>query len=178
MNVDQLAPTILADRGKQEYEKGSYLVAADLFAQAALAYTSAQDPLNAAEMKNNESVAWLRAGKAREALQATEGTEEVFQQAGDRKRQGVAISNRAAAFEELKKWKEALAEYDRAAALFEQVGEGDMHSIVRKAAANLNLKRGHIADSQMDVYDSLRLVKKPTLSQRIMKFLMRIGLIR
>jgi tetratricopeptide (TPR) repeat protein len=178
MNVDQLAPTTLADRGKQEYEKGSYLRAADLFAQAAQAYTSAQDPLNAAEMKNNESVAWLQAGKAQEALQATEGTEEVFQQAGDPKRQGVAISNRAAALEELKKWKEALAEYDRAASLFEQVGEGDMHSIVRKAAANLHLKRGHIGDSQMDVYDSLRLVKKPTLSQRIMKFLMRIGLIR
>ena len=53
-----------------------------------------------------------------------------------------------------------------------------MHSMARKAAANLNLKRGRIADSQMDVYDSLRLVEKPTLTQRIMKFLMRIGLVR
>jgi hypothetical protein len=71
-----------------------------------------------------------------------------------------------------------LAEYDRAASLFEQIGEGDMHSIVRKAAADINLRHGHITDSQMDVYDSLRLVKKPTLSQRILKFLMRIGLVR
>jgi hypothetical protein len=62
--------------------------------------------------------------------------------------------------------------------LFEQAGEGDMHSIVRKAAANLNLKRGRIGDSQMDVYDSLRLVEKPTFAQRIMKWLMRIGLIK
>jgi hypothetical protein len=30
----------------------------------------------------------------------------------------------------------------------------------------------------MDVYDSLRLVEKPTFTQRIMKFLMRIGWIR
>ena len=94
------------------------------------------------------------------------------------KRQGIAISNRAAALEGLKKWQEALAEYDRAAALFEQIGEGDMHSTVRKAAANINLKRGRLGDSQMDVYDSLRLVEKPTLTQRIMKFLMRIGLVR
>jgi hypothetical protein len=50
-----------------------------------------------------------------------------------------------------------------------------MHSIVRKAAANINLKRGRIADSQMDVFDSLRLVEKPTLLQRFMKFLVRIG---
>jgi len=111
-------------------------------------------------------------------LQATDGTEDLFQKAGDIKRQGIAVSNRAAALEGLKKWNEALAEYDRAASLFEQIGEGDMHSIVRKASANINLKRGRIVDSQMDVYDALRLVKKPTLTQRIMKFLMRIGLVR
>jgi tetratricopeptide (TPR) repeat protein len=129
-------------------------------------------------MMNNQSVALLQAGKAKEALQATEGTEDIFQKAGDIKRQGVAVSNRAAALEGLKRWKEALAEYDRAALLFEQIGEGDMHSIVRKAAANINLKRGHLTESQIDVYDSLRLVKKPTLTQRILKFLIRIGLVR
>ncbi|HSL45987.1 MAG TPA: hypothetical protein VK897_21315 [Anaerolineales bacterium] len=173
--MEQLNPTALADQGKQEYARGSYLPAADLFLQAAQAYASAQDELNAAEMKNNQSVALLQAGKAKEAFQATDGTEEIFQKAGDIKRQGIAISNRAAALEGMKKWSEALAEYDRAATLFEQIGEGDMHSIVRKAAANINLKRGRIVDSQMDVFDSLRLVEKPTLLQRFMKFLVRIG---
>jgi tetratricopeptide (TPR) repeat protein len=176
--VAVLNPLTLAEDGKKEYEKGKFLAAADLFLQAAQAYTSAKDELNAAEMMNNQSVALLQAGKAKEALKATEGTEEVFQKAGDIKRQGVAISNRAAALEGLKKWKEALAEYDRASLLFEQIGEGDMHSIVRKAAANINLKRGHLTDSQIDVYDSLRLVEKPTLTQRILKFLIRIGLVR
>jgi tetratricopeptide (TPR) repeat protein len=176
--VDQHSSTGLADEGKKEYQKGNYLAAADLFLQAAQAYTSSGDELNAAELKNNQSVALLQAGKAKEALQATDGTEEVFEKAGDIKRQGIAVSNRAAALEGLKKWKEALAEYDRAASLFEQIGEGDMHSVVRKAAANINLKHGRLLDSQMDVYDSLRLVEKPTLTQRIMKFLMRIGLIR
>ncbi len=173
--MDQISPTALADKGKQEYERGNYLAAADLFLQAAQAYASVQDDLNAAEMKNNESVALLQAGKAQNAFDAADGTEAVFEKAGDRKRQGIAISNRAAALEGLRRWDEALAEYDRAATLFEEIGEGDMHSIVRKAAANINLKRGRITDSQMDVFDSLRLVKKPTLTQRIMKFLMRIG---
>ncbi|HSL31236.1 MAG TPA: hypothetical protein VK900_18685 [Anaerolineales bacterium] len=165
----------LADRGKQEYEGGNYLAAADLFFQAAREYSSSQDDLHAAEMLNNQSVALLQAGKAKEALQATEGTEAVFERAGDRKRQGIAISNRAAALEGLRRWNEALTEYDRAATLFEEAGEGDMHSIVRKAAANINLKRGRITDSQMDVFDSLRLVEKPTLMQRFLKFLVRIG---
>lgn len=174
--METINPISVASSGKEEYGKGNYKAAAGLFAQAALAYTSMQDELNAAEMKNNESVAWLQAGQAKQALQATEGTEEIFQKAGDLKRQGIAVSNRAAALEGLRKWKEALAEYDRAASLFEQAGEGDMHSIVRKAAANINLKRGKVLDSQMDVFDSLRLVEKPTLTQRLMKFLMRIGL--
>jgi len=176
--VEIINPLPLAEDGKKEYGKGNYKTAAGLFSQAAQAYASVRDELNAAEMKNNESVALLQAGKAKEALQATDGTEEIFQRAGDVKRQGIAVSNRAAALEGLRKWQEALAEYDRAASLFEEVGAGDMHSIVRKAAANINLKRGRVIDSQMDVYDSLRLVEKPTFSQRIMKFLMRIGLIR
>ena len=176
--MDHTNAITLAEKSKQEYELGNYLVAADLFSQAAQAYASMQDELNAAEMKNNQSVALLQGGKAKEALQATEGTEDIFQQAGDIKSQGIAVSNRAAALEALKKWNEALAEYDRAATLFEQVGEGDMHSMVRKTAANLHLKRGHITDSQMDVYDSLRLVEKPTLTQRIMKFFMRIGFLK
>lgn len=173
--MDQPNPITFAEKGKREYGNGNYAAAADLFSQAAQAYALVQDELNAAEMKNNQSVALLQAGKAEEALRATEGTEEVFRNAGDLRRQGVAAGNRAAALEGLKKWDEALAEYDRAAALFEQAGAGDMHSVVRKAAANLNLKRGRITASQLDVYDSLRLVEKPTLTQRIMKFLIRIG---
>jgi tetratricopeptide (TPR) repeat protein len=176
--VDNIQPTSLAAQGKQEYEKKNYAAAAEIFAQAAQAYAAAKDELNAAEMNNNQSVALLQAGKAKEALQATDGTEDVFQKAGDLKRQGVAVANRAAALEGLKKWSEALSEYDRAASILEQAGEGDMHSTVRKAAANLNLKLGRVTNSQMDVLDSLRLAEKPTLTQRIMKFLLRIGIIR
>jgi tetratricopeptide (TPR) repeat protein len=174
-NLDSVA---LAEKGKQEYGNGNYAVAAGLFLQAAQAYSELHDDLNAAEMKNNQSVALLQAGKAKDALAATDGTEEIFQKAGDLKRQAIAVGNRAAALEGLKKTDEALAEYERAASLFEQAGEGDMHSIVRKAAANLNLKRGRVTAAQMDVYDSLRLVEKPNVTQRIMKFFKRIGFIR
>ena len=176
--METFNPITLAEDGKQEYAKNNFKAAATLFAQAAQAYASMQDELNAAEMKNNQSVALLQAGNAKGALEATDGTESIFQKAGDIKRQGIAVSNRAAALEGLKKWQEALAEYDRAASLFEQVGEGDMHSIVRKAAANINLKRGKLVNSQMDVYDSLRLVEKPTFTQRILKFLIRLGLVK
>jgi tetratricopeptide (TPR) repeat protein len=176
--VTDITASSLNEQGKKEYEKGAYLAAAKLFAQAAQTYDAAGDTLNAAEMKNNESVAWLQGGKAKEALHAAEGTEAIFANAGDLKRQGVALANRAAALEGLKKWQEALADYDRAASLFEQAGEGDMHSTVRKASANIHLKFGHVHSTQMDVYDSLRLVENPTLAQRILQFLKRIGFIK
>ena len=172
------SPAALAEQGRKEYEKGNHRAAAIFFLQAAQAFDLAGDALNAAEMRNNQSVALLQAGRAGEALQATEGTEAVFEQAGDLKRKGIAISNRAAALEGLKRWNEALAEYERAASILEEAGEGDMHSMVRKASANIHIKRGHLNDTQMDIYDSLRLVEKPSFTQRLMKFLMRIGLVR
>lgn len=176
--MDNLDPVALAEQGKDEYTKGNHASAADLFSQAAQAYRSAQDDLNAAEMLNNQSVALLQAGKAKEALEATNGTEDVFEKAGDIKRQGIAVGNRAAALEGLKKVDEALEAYERAAALLEEAGEGDMHSVVRKAAANLNLKRGRVTAAQMDVYDSMRLVDKPSFTMRVMKFLKKIGFIK
>jgi tetratricopeptide (TPR) repeat protein len=168
----------LAEQAKQEYDKEAFAPAARLFAQAAQAYRDTHDELNAAEMKNNESVAYLRAGKADLALRATDGTEVMFQKAGDLKRQGIAVANRAAALEGLKKYSAAMTEYNRAADIFEQAGEGDMHSIVRKATAELYMKRGYISNSQMDILDSVRLAEKPTFGQRLLKFLIRLGLFR
>ena len=100
--MNNVQPISLADKGKQEYAKGNYVLAAQMFSQAAQAYAAGKDELNAAEMKNNQSVALLQAGKAKEALQVTDGTEQIFQQAGDLKRQGLAVGNRAAALEGLK----------------------------------------------------------------------------
>ena len=70
--MENLDPVAIAEKGKDEYAKGNHVSAAALFFQAAQAYQSAQDNLNAAEMLNNQSVALLQAGKAKEALAATE----------------------------------------------------------------------------------------------------------
>ena len=168
----------LAEQATEKYKEEKFAAAADLFSQSAQAYNNTRDELNAAEMKNNQSVALLKAGKPKDALHATDGTEAVFQRAGDLKRQGIAIANRAAAMEGLKQLNEAVAEYNRAAEVFEQAGEGDMHSMVRKATAEIFLKRGYIGNSQMDILDSIRLAEKPTFAQRILKFLMRLGLLK
>ena len=67
--TENTGPLTLAENGKQEYGKGNYKAAAGLFSQAAGMYASLDDELNAAEMKNNESVALLQAGEAKEAFE-------------------------------------------------------------------------------------------------------------
>ena len=94
-------PKTLVDQGKQAFANKKYDEAASSFSEAASAYEALDDPLNAAEMKNNLSVALLQAGKAQEAYDAAAGTDEVFAQAGDLKRQAMAFGNQAAALDEL-----------------------------------------------------------------------------
>jgi tetratricopeptide (TPR) repeat protein len=169
-----IAPQQLAEQGKQAFAAKKFEQAATTFMEAAVAYEALDDKLNAAEMKNNLSVALLQAGKAKEAYEAAAGTEEVFAQAGDLKRQAMAFGNQAAALEALKKVDEALEAYERSAALFAEVGEGDMRSMVLQSAAALKLKRGKMVDSALSMIGSVESAQKPTLLQRFLKFLIRI----
>ncbi len=163
----------LAETGKRAFEAGEYESAAGAFASAANGYASLNDEVNAAEMKNNLSVALLQAGKAREALDAVLGTEQIFARARDLKRQGMAVGNQAAAFESLQRFDEALTAYERSAQFFAEAGEGDLRAMVLKSAAALKLKRGRVAESAFKMIGSLEAKQKPSLFERLLKFLLR-----
>jgi tetratricopeptide (TPR) repeat protein len=125
-------------------------------------------------MKNNLSVALLQAGKPREALEAALGTDQVFAEANDLKRQAMALGNQAAALEALKRYDEAIVCYEKSASLFSQADEGDMQAMVMKSAAALKLKSGKITDSAFKMMGALEAKQKPTLFERILKFLIRM----
>jgi len=167
-------PQILAAAGKRAFEKGDFAAARQAFSEAAETYLAKGDSLNAAEMKNNLSVALLKAKRAQEALEAVAGTEDIFAQAGDVRRQALAIGNQAAALEALGRLDEAIAAYERCAALLAEVGEGDLQSSVLQSAAALKLRRGKFTDSAIALLGSLESVRKPSLLQRLMKFLLRL----
>lgn len=166
-------PQKLADQGKKAFGAKKYDQAASAFSEAASAYEALDDALNAAEMKNNLSVALLQAGKAQEAYDAAMGTDEIFATAGDLKRQGMAFGNQAAALEALKKIDEALEAYERSAALFAEAGEGELRSMVMQSAAALKMKRGKLMDSAFAMIGSVESTPKPNLIQRFLKFLLR-----
>ena len=130
--------TKLTDQGKQAFQEGRFEPAAYKFEAAADGYASLNDKLNAAELKNDLSVTFLKLGRAQAALDAVLGTEQVFAEANDRRREGMALGNQAAALEALKRWDDALAAYERSAALFAEANEGDLRSMVLKSAAAMS----------------------------------------
>jgi tetratricopeptide (TPR) repeat protein len=163
----------LANDGKQEFEAGQYEPAVDKFEAAAEGYASLNDKLNAAEMKNNVSVALLKLGRGQAALDAVLGTDQVFARASDLKRQGMALGNQAAALEALKRWDEALAAYDQSADVFAQAGEGDLRSLVLKSAAAIKLRRGKVTESAFKMIGSLDAKEKPSIFERLLKSVLR-----
>lgn len=165
----------LAENGKMAFEAGNYESAVSAFETAANGYAALNDEVNAAEMKNNLSVALLQSGRAQDALTACLGTDEVFARAKDLKRQGMAVGNQAAALEALKRSDEALAAYDRSAQIFADAGEGDLRSMVLKSAAGIKLKRGKVGESAFKMIGSLEAKEKPSLFDRILRFLLRLA---
>ncbi len=168
-----LEPDQIAAQGKLAFENKKFMEAAELFSQAADRYNAGRAGLMAAEMKNNMSVALLQAGKAREALDAALGTDQLFAGANDIKRQGMALGNQAAALEGLKRYDEAIAAYERSAELFAQAGEGDLRAMVMKSAAAIKLKTGRITESAFKMMGSLDVKDNPGFFERILKFLLR-----
>lgn len=164
MTLDQLV-----EKAKQAYGNKKYNEAGDLFNRAADGYVSANDPLMAAEMKNNQSVAFLQDGNAQASLDAVIGTDAIFASSGDKRRQGMALANKAAALEALKRKKEAIACYEESENLLEQAGETNLRADVMRSIAAMQVSQGKFTDAVMSMQDGLIEVKKPTLRQRILK---------
>lgn len=172
--MDEKNVQALVESGKIAFMNGDFLRAVQAFRQAAEWYTNHGLPLEAAEAKNNLSVALLKNGKADEALQAALGTDAVFAQASDLRRQGMALGNQAAALEALGRLDEAVERYERSAEVFADAGEGDLQSLMLKSIASIQLRRGKLEETGIGMLGSLEAVKKPTWIQRLLKFLLRI----
>lgn len=167
-------PSLLAEQGKQAFSAGEFNRAAEIFSEAAAGYSAVNDALSAAEMKNNLGVALSKIGKAQEALQAVAGTDKVFEEAGDARRQGMALGNQAEALESLGRLDEALAAYERSATLLAEAGENELRAIVLQSIAALKLRRGKMMDAAFSMIGSVETAPKPNLLQRLLRFLLRL----
>jgi len=174
--VNKLSPQEIAEQAKLTYTAGDYPAAVRAFADAAEAYSVMGDACMSAEMKNNLSVALLRNKQAQAALEASEGTDAVFAEAGDPRRQGMALANQASALEALKCFKEAIDFYIRASDALEKAGEEDLRLEVMQLLSALYLRRFKFFDAIIALQSGLAAVKDPTPKQRFLKKLLFIRL--
>ena len=161
-------------KGKKAFELGDFEAAIQAFSKAANAYAEEGKELDAAEERNNLSVALLQAEKAEKSLEAAKDTDLIFAEANDPLRQAMALGNQAAALVDLGNTDDAIALYQKSAALFGEVGEGDYQETVLKSIAALELRSGKLQDTAQTMLQSLGASKKPNLFQRFLKFILRI----
>jgi|SaaInlStandDraft_4_1057021.scaffolds.fasta_scaffold57029_2 tetratricopeptide (TPR) repeat protein len=164
----------LSEEGKKSFEKGDFEKAIQSFSDAAKNYAEEENLLNAAEERNNLSVALLQAERAEESLKAAEGTDTIFAEAGDKLKQAMAIGNQAAALDELGDLDKAIALYQESASLFAEIGEGNYQETVLKSIAAIEFRSGKLQNTAQTMLASVSAAKKPNLFQRFLKFILRI----
>lgn len=173
MTENKNEPALL-EEAKDLYRAGKYQQAAEGFSQAAAFYLDLGEKLLAAEMKNNESVALLKAKKPRQALDAVLGTDEVFQGAGDLLKQGMALANQATALQDLGEKQKAIADFVRAAEIFNNSGEKEMYLQTMQSISALKLKTRNLPGALFSMQEGLEGLEKPNLRQKLLRSLLRI----
>jgi tetratricopeptide (TPR) repeat protein len=174
--LNKLSSLEIKEKAQVIYQAGDYPSAAQAFAEASVSYADEGDMLMSAEMKNNQSVTLLRDKQAQAALDAAWGTDQVFAEAGDMRRQGMALANQASAMEALKRLNEAIDFYTRAGEALEKAGEIDLRVEVMQLLSALYLRRFKLFDAIIALQSALVAVKNPTPKQRFMKMLLFIRL--
>ena len=174
--AEATSPQSLAKEGKAAYKRGDYQAAAQAFEAAGFGYQAIGDDLEAAEMANNCSVAYLQSGDGEAALAAVEGSETIFSQAGDLRRQGMALGNRGAALEALERSDEAVTVYQQAAEILQQAGEDQLRAQVLQSISKLQFQMGHQLQALASMQNGLDGVERPSVSQKMLKKLLDIPL--
>lgn len=174
MTREELTAEQLALEARKAYEEEEYEQAAIGFSEAQTAYQANGDALMAAEMANNSSVAFLKAGKAQQAYDCANLTDRVFAEAGDRRREAIALGNQAAALDGLKKKSEALQLYQRSAEIFKELGDNEMRAYVLQSISAIQLGQGKRIEALISMEAALENKPKLSLRERFLRWLLGI----
>ena len=172
--TETLSPKQLVKEAQHAYKTGAYLKAALGYEAAAESYQSNGSHLEAAEMLNNSSVAYIQAGEDASALRVVDGTAEVFADAGDLRRQGMAMGNLGTALEANGRLEDALEAYQQSAELLQQAGETSLRANVMQSLSALQLKTGHQLEALASMQSGLDGLAKPNPQQRALKKLLQM----
>lgn len=168
------SPSQIDKQARLAYQDGDYRQAALLFQTAAERLLASGNELAAAEMRNNQSVALLRAGDAATALQAVLGTEEIFAQAGEPRLTAMALGNQAAAREAIGQLPQALVLYQQTAEMLAQTGDQELRGVVLQSLSALQLRMGKQFEAMASMQSALNTRKRLSLKERFLNQLLKI----
>lgn len=164
----------MVEQAKASFRSEKYKEAIRLFQSAHQHYAEQGDKLNAAEMANNLSVAYLQDKQHKKAYDIVRGTDQVFAEADETLKQAVALGNIGAALEALKKFPEAEEAYQQSADLFEQIGEKEMRSTVLRSLSALSVRQGKQIASIYQMQKSLASKDKLTFKDRVLQQILKL----
>lgn len=164
----------LVQEANYAYQQEDYLTAAQAYQAASISFVQSNDPLMAAEMSNNASVAYLLAEKPEAALQYALKTDQVFAEAGDARRQAIALTNQAAAYEALGQLAEAVQAYQTSADLLKPLEDQELRSVVLKSLSAVHLKMGNQMEAIAAMHSGLNQIEKPGIIQKLMRKIINI----
>lgn len=172
----ELAETLdkLKEKGLKAFNDQKYQEAINYFSQASTGFESSGDMLSVAEIANDLCLCYLKTGDSQKASEVVLGTEEVFEKAGDKRRQAIALANQGAAMESLHKFDPAVEKYEASSRLFKEIGNLEERALVLKSLSELHLKMGHQLDAMVTMQIALDNQKKPSLIERFLKKLLKI----
>jgi tetratricopeptide (TPR) repeat protein len=172
--MDTQNPEELSAEAKAAYQKGDYAKAAGGFEAALNGYRTQNDHLMAAETANNLSVTLLLAGEAKEALDAALGTDAIFEEAGDKTKQAMAMGNQAAALDELGRLDEAEKAYQSAVDLLKETGQKELLAQTARSLANVQLRTGKQLEAATNMQIGLEGLEKPSIKERFLRWILKI----
>jgi tetratricopeptide (TPR) repeat protein len=176
MNTSKMSAQDLERQAMTAYEAGNWAQAEIGFHEAHQAFQREGNRLKSAEMSNNLCVVLLQVDRPQEALEAVEGTCDIFAAEGDDLRTAQSYGNLASAREACGDLAGAEEAYRQAAQLLEKAGATDDRAQTLTALSRIQLKRGKalqaVASMQSGLDDSPRL----SFGKRILRKILRLPL--
>jgi tetratricopeptide (TPR) repeat protein len=174
MAEELLKPAEMYEEAQAAYQRGEYQTAVSLFRAAAQGYRKAEEPLMAAEMSSNCSVALLMDGDAAGSLVEAEQAQAVFESAGDHKRMALALGNRAAALDALHRTDEALGAYNWCSEILKELQEHELRAYVMQAISKIYLRKGKPLEAVTVMRIGVNNLPHPSWRQRLLKNLLEV----
>jgi len=164
----------ISEKAKQDFHDGKYKDAVQGFEAALEGLRAEGKTLEAAEMANNLSVAYLKNKKKQQALEIVLGTDQIFAEHNDVVKQAMALGNQAAALEALKRFDEAEQAYQQSADLLENTDEQELRRYVLQSLSALQLRQGRQLDGLISMKTGLDGQEKLSLRQRFLRWILKI----